>query len=67
MTDEERQERIAEIKEILASGATSVSYGGTSTTYDHESLRAELRGLQQGDESQPSRRPIASSIYLGGF
>lgn len=67
MTSEERAARIAEIENILAAGVTSVSYGGTTTTYDFPSLRAELRRLQLGDETQPSKRPVASSINLGGF
>ena len=58
--------RIAEIKEIL-SGAKSVSVDGLTTTYDTDSLRKELRELQQSDDTQKKKRPVASSIYLGGF
>lgn len=58
--------RIAEIQEILR-GAKSVSVDGVTTTYEFDSLRKELRDLQQTDDSQKTKRPVASSIYLGGF
>jgi hypothetical protein len=60
-------ERIAEIQAILEAGVSSVSYGGTTTTYDFEQLRAELRRLQSADDETPNRRPAAASVHLGGF
>lgn len=60
-------ERIAELQAILEAGVSQVSYGGTTTTYDFESLRAELRRLQSADDSTPNRRPVAASVHLGGF
>jgi len=59
--------RIAEIQEILRAGATSVSVDGVTTTYNFNELRKELRDLQQSDDSQKRKRPVASNIYLGGF
>ena len=59
--------RIAEIQEILRAGATSVNVDGVNTTYNFDSLRKELRDLQQSDDTLKSKRPVASNIYLGGF
>lgn len=61
------RERIAEIREILRTGASSVSSDGTSVSYDFESLRKELRDLMAEDDTQRGKRPVASSIYLGGL
>lgn len=61
------RERIAEIREILRSGASSVVTDGTSVTYDLDSLRRELRELEAEEPSLAGRRPVAASIYLGGF
>lgn len=59
--------RIAEIRELLRSGVSSVSTDGTSTAFDLDSLRRELRDLEAQDDVLKGRRPVASSIYLGGF
>ncbi len=59
--------RIAEIRELLATGATSVAVDGVRTDFDLESLRKELRRLEAEDAAAQSLRPVASSIYLGGF
>ena len=59
--------RIAEIKEILRSGAQSVVTDGTSVAFNLDSLRKELRELLAEDDRFQDRRPVASSIYLGGF
>lgn len=61
------RERIAEIREILRTGASSVTSDGTSVSYDFESLRKELRDLMAEDDNQRGKRPVASSIYLGGL
>ena len=59
--------RIAEIREVLRAGATSVSTDGTSVTFDFDELRRELRELEAADDLKKGRRPAAASIYLGGF
>ena len=59
--------RIAEIREILRAGATTVSTDGTSVTFDFNQLRKELRELMATDDLQKGRRPVAASIHLGGF
>lgn len=59
--------RIAEIREILQRGVTTVSFDGVTVTYDFDALRRELRELMAEDEAQAGRRPVAQSIYLGGF
>lgn len=59
--------RIAEIRELLETGASSVSVDGTHTSFDLASLRKELRKLEAEDAAAQTQRPVASSIYLGGF
>lgn len=59
--------RIAEIQELLRTGVSSQSHDGTSTTFDLDSLRKELRQLMATDDANANRRPVASNIYLGGF
>lgn len=59
--------RIAEIQEALRSGVSSVATDGTSTTFDLDALRRELRELMADDDLHKARRPVAASIYLGGF
>jgi len=59
--------RIAEIREILQSGATSVSVDGTTTQLDLASLRRELRELMREDDVQRGRRPRVSSVDLRGL
>lgn len=59
--------RIREIREILRAGASSVSSDGTSVSFDFAQLRQELRQLEADDDSHAGRRPVASSIYLGGL
>lgn len=60
-------ERIAEIRETLRTGATTVVTDGTTVTYDFGALRKELRELMAEDDAHQGRRPVAASIYLGGF
>ena len=56
--------RIAEIQEILRTGASRVSKDGVTVDYQLDVLRAELRKLQGTDDSQKGRRPIVSRINL---
>lgn len=60
-------QRIAEIRALLETGATSISADGTNTQFDPDSLRQELRRLEAEDDTAHSARPVAASIYLGGF
>lgn len=60
-------ERISEIRELLRTGATSVATDGTSVSLDHDSLRRELRQLMAEDDAHKGRRPVASTIFLGGI
>lgn len=53
--------RIAQLRSLLQTGATSVAPDG-ATSFDPESLRAELRQLQDEDDAAKTRRPFAASI-----
>lgn len=57
--------RIAQIREILRTGATSVASDGTSVQFDFQQLRKELRDLEDQDDLRHGRRPVAASIKLG--
>ena len=59
--------RINEIRELLRSGASSVQTDGTTVSFNLDSLRKELRELEATDDTRKGRRPVASSINLGGF
>lgn len=63
MTSERRQ-RISEIRELLQSGVTSTVNDGQQATFDHESLRRELRRLEE-DEGIRRRREKVTNIFLG--
>ena len=67
MAATDNSKRIAEIDEILRSGARSVSTDGLSVSYDFDTLREERRQLMEADTANRSRRPIASNINLSGF
>lgn len=58
-------DRIAEIREILRTGASTVVVDGTTTTYDFPALRQELRELIAEDDTQRHIKPRVSSINLG--
>ncbi len=68
--DSKRNE-IASIDSVLSSGVSSVTVDGTTTHYDLDSLRRRKRELQHAlsklSAHESMRRPVASSIYLGGF
>jgi hypothetical protein len=63
----DNSERIAEIREILRTGASSVNTDGTAVTFDFDALRRELRELEGTDDILKGHRPVATSINLGGF
>jgi hypothetical protein len=57
-------ERIAEIREILSLGVTSVTRDGSMVSYDLDQLRTELRELESTDDTLRGRRPEISSINM---
>jgi hypothetical protein len=63
----DNSKRIAQIEELLRTGVTQVTVDGTTTIVDPDSLRAELRKLQNSDDSTRGKRPVVSRIRLGGF
>lgn len=63
-TNQEIQNRINDIDELLASGVTSVSTDGTSTSIDVTSLRKERADLQR--RLVASSRPLNMGWNLGG-
>jgi len=60
----ERRTRIAEIRQLLQSGITSMDNDGQRATFDLESLRRELRQLEEQEGVRP-RRAKVSNIFLG--
>lgn len=64
MTTEERQQRITEIEELLSSGVKSHSTDGQVTSFDHGTLREELRRLKVL-EGQIRPRQKVTNIFLG--
>lgn len=60
-------QRIAQIRSILESGVTSIEVGGEKTTFDLESLRKELRRLEEEDDAAKRKRPRIATMKLGGW
>lgn len=60
----DNSKRIAEIREILQSGANQVTTDGTTVQFSLSQLRKELRMLEAEDRLKRGRRPVASSIKL---
>lgn len=65
MASKDNTKRIAEIREILQSGANQVTTDGTTVQFSLAQLRKELRMLEAEDRLLRGRRPVASSIKLG--
>lgn len=61
------KQQLAEIDAKLASGITTVSADGTSTSVDLAALRRERETLQRRLADYRGRRPVCSRINLGGF
>lgn len=59
--------RIAELDEILESGARSVSVDGVSTALDLEMIRRERDRLIAADDTRRSDRPTVCGVNLGSF
>lgn len=60
----ERLNRIAEIEELLATGVKSHSVDGNTTTFDHNTLRQELRRLKVAEGLIRPRAKV-TNIFLG--
>lgn len=60
------RERITEIDAILQSGAKSVTVDGVTTTWDHDSLRAERADLERRLSPQTRRRPFILKPRING-
>lgn len=58
----ENTDRIAEIKDLLRSGATEINVGGNVIKIDPASLRRELMALEQIET--PNKRPLFITIGL---
>lgn len=67
MSDAEIETKIAELEAVLESGATQISVDGTSTSFDHDSIRKQIQALRSQHSTMKKRRPRASRINLGGF
>ena len=58
---------IANIRAILNEGVTETVRDGITVKWDHDRLRRRLRELEAADDTHRGRRPVASSINLGGY
>ena len=59
--------RIAQIRALLDTGATQVIVDGQTVTINPASLRKQLRQLMATDDTNAGRRPLASTVNLGGY
>ena len=64
MTPEERQQRIDEIEQLLSSGVKTHATDGQTTSFDHATLREELRRLRVA-AGQIRPRQKVTNIFLG--
>ncbi len=60
----ERQTRIDEIRSLLQSGVTSTTVDGVVTVFSHESLRRELRLLEEAEGIRRKKAKV-TNIFLG--
>lgn len=58
---------IAELDDVIRSGATDVEVDGQKVAVDLETLKKERRDLIATDDARAGDRPRVSRIYLGGF
>lgn len=63
----DHSERIAEIQDILRTGAKRVNVDGQSMEYDFAALRQELRELMADDNTNAGRKPPVMRADLSGF
>ena len=66
MSPTEIRTRIDEIDAILQSGAKSVTVDGTTTTWDHDSLRSERAELERRLSPTTRRRPFILKPNISG-
>jgi hypothetical protein len=59
--------QIAQIRAMLATGATQVIVDGQTVTISPPSLRKQLRQLMATDDTNAGRRPLAATVNLGGY
>jgi len=57
--------KIAQIRALLQTGAKASGSDGEHTSFDLDSLRQELRRLEDEDATAQTRRPFAASIRFG--
>ncbi len=60
-------QELADIEAKLNAGVQSVSIDGTTTTFSQDALRKRADELRKRIHVERMRRPVASSVYLGGF
>ena len=60
----ERRQRIKDIEDLLATGTKSTTNDGQSTSFDHDTLRAELRRLKVAEGLIRPREKV-TNIFLG--
>ena len=60
----DNSDRIAEINDILRTGAKRVTVDGTTIDYDFATLRQERRELMAEDDAKRHVKPRVSSINL---
>ena len=58
-------QEIADIEELLNTGATSVTVDGQSVSVDQAALRRRLAELRH--QQTPARRPRVATLDLSGF
>lgn len=55
-------QKIARLRSLLESGVTSDSVDGASTSFDHESIRRELRRLEEANGNRRKRSRIITPM-----
>ncbi len=60
----EIRSRVNDLRELLESGATSITVDGTTTAFDLKEVRVELRNLERQLPEFKDRRPRSSRIRL---
>ena len=61
------QAELDAIETKLSMGVTQVTTNGTTTVIDLVALERRAKVLRSQIQSEKARRPVASSIELGGF